>query len=623
MRNRQAVLCLALAAWSAACAKKSQLPANSGSVRIYSSASAFDTATGSTAICAHFSLQPYIPSSSGTPTPSGGPVTFTSTASNDNDASAFTDQVLGCIDGTPDAAGDNWGYIVTATDFTDCASGNPLTNVSPQTVTFNVAFDCKAGLDVSVPMHAQVAVSDANQAGYVDISAGVNATEVQIGCKQADISSTDGLLHFGESFISSDGSIAQGLVGLDTGDPSQFGGDIHGASASQVDTYYTGDINPAAVHTVYQTFLNPCADGTSEYADTNHAQCVSNNSGQAAGTVAELADVFAEVPGQGFAAVSVVSGGLTIYSSVGSNPNIMNAAATPFTPSYNVITTSNLNAPAGYVINGVFIDQSTALQFLVSAIDNNTTPATPVYATLSHGASGWTLSSFSTPTATAISCNGLYAAPSTCFVPSGPCGSVCEPQTGTVRGWTDGTGAPASVSVGSASGAPSGATWQCTVSRAASSDTSSTFKCSCSNPPAGWTCSIESANDCVLAGPCDGASGTTPVLVIPKIPDTSLPSSIANTADGTYVYTATEMAGGSAVGATTGSIYLHSTLDNVCACKAESSLQEVVDFINHQTNGVYDNVPDCSTTAQSPGACISHDPTLVFGANTSTGAQGS
>ena len=403
---------------SGSAASTTDLPPRLQSASQSSSPSAADTAE---IVCAQFTLQPYIPAADGTPQPSGSPIVFNSTANNANDAATYTDQIVGCIDGTPDTAGYNWGYIVTVTNFSQCGAtpgtlGAAIPGVSPTTTTINVPVDCQAGLDVEVPIHVQVAVADPNPGGYVDITAGVNATDVQIGCKQADIPTTDNLLHFGESYISTDGGTQQGLVGLDTGTPNQFGGWVSGTPATDVDTYYTGDINPSAVTTIYQTFLSPCADGTSEYADTNHAQCVSNNTGMAAGTVAELADAFAELPGQGFAAVSVVGNGLTIYSSMGdtTGPNIMNAADSPFVPSYNVITTTNLGPYSGETITGVYIDQSTPLQFLVAA----TVGTTPEFATLSYNGTTWVLGSFAAPTAETISCNGLYAAPASCFAPT-------------------------------------------------------------------------------------------------------------------------------------------------------------------------------------------------------------
>ncbi len=434
MQRTQTILPLAGALILAAACSNQKANPNAGVIHISSSADArvasaassgttptnsSDTATET--VCAQFSLQPYAPAADGTPQPSGSPIVFTSTAANANDASAYTDQILGCIDGTPDGDGFNWGYIVTVTDFTDC-EGNTL-SVSPTILTLNVPVNCEAGIDVEVPIHADVAIATPNLGGYVDISAGVNATDVQIGCKQADINSNDNLLHFGESYISTDGGTQQGLVGLDTGIPTQFGGWVSGVPATDVDTYYTGDISPTAVSTIYQTFLSPCASGA-EYADTDHAQCVTTGANGATGaigsnpsTVAELADAFAEVPGQGFAAVSVTGNGLTIYSSMGATgPNIMNAAVSPFVPSYNVITTTNLGPYTGETITGVYIDQSTPLQFLVAA----TVGSTPEYATLSYTGTpaAWTLGSFSAPTAQTIQCNGLYAAPASCFTPA-------------------------------------------------------------------------------------------------------------------------------------------------------------------------------------------------------------
>lgn len=410
-----------------ACHKSSESDLPKGTLRISSSASAFDTATGRTPICAHFTLQPYTPAADGSPQLSGSPISFDSNADNDDDASASTDQILGCIDGAP-VNGFNWGYIVTADTFSECGAtpgtlGNALTNVSPTTTTIIVPVDCQAGLDTSVPIHVQVAVSEANSAGYVDISAGVNATDIQVGCKQADINfSTDQLLHFGESYVSTDGAIPTGLVAVDdNGAPTQFGGTVNPSGST--DTYYTGDLDPSTVNTIYQTFLNPCSDPAQEYSDSNHAQCVSNDTGLPNGTVASLADAFIEMQGQGFAAASVVSGGLVIYSSMGGTPVTMNAAS--FTPGYNALTTTNILSTDASInavaLTGVYVDQADPMTFLVAAVESD---GTPVYAKLQYLAGAWTVGSFYAVTGAVISCNGLYASPPNCFAPGSS--AACE-----------------------------------------------------------------------------------------------------------------------------------------------------------------------------------------------------
>ncbi len=389
-----------------------------GTLKISSSATSYSTAAGPAEVCGTFSLQPYIPQADGTPQNAGSPVVFTSTAANANDAAAVTDQILGCIDGTNDNTGTT-GATSSPSPTSPTASGTALTDVSPSTTTVNVPVECMAGIDVPVSIHVSVAVSAQSTGGYVDISAGVNATDVQVGCKQADIDPNDGLLHFGESYIDPNGNTFPGLVALDTGTPSQFGGTVNGSVGT--DTFYTGDIAQSAVHTIYQTFLSPCSDGTSEYADTNHAQCVSNNSGNPDGTLAELADAFVEVPGTGFAAVSVTSsGGLQIYSGSSNpgNPNIMNVTPSVVT-GFNTLLAQTINATGasltGFTVTGVYVDQSASYQFVVAAVTNP--GGTPEYATLSYASGAWSLGAFAVPTQHEITCTGLYSTPASCFVP--------------------------------------------------------------------------------------------------------------------------------------------------------------------------------------------------------------
>ncbi len=157
-------------------------------------------------VCAAFSLQPYSLDASGAQTLAGAPVTLTSVAANQ------TDTIAGCIDQGTSGPNPNWGYLVTATHFVDCTTGQLIPGLSPSTVTGNYPVDCQAGIDVSLPIVVNVSIAQANNAGYVDISAGVNATDVQVGCKQADIQQ-DGE-HFGESYIDPNGNILQGLVGI-------------------------------------------------------------------------------------------------------------------------------------------------------------------------------------------------------------------------------------------------------------------------------------------------------------------------------------------------------------------------------------------------------------------------
>ena len=390
--------------------QKSSSSGGTGHVSIRSAARAA-TASGTTPVCAHFTLQPFSPSSDGSPNNAGAPIEI-----NSSQASGNTDSIVGCIDGPNDTAGYNWGFIVTADTFSECGAtpgtlGAPLTNVFPAVATFIVPVHCSAGLDVTVPVEAQVSIAVAGQGGYVDISTQVNATTVQTGCKQADIGfQTDHQLHFGESTIAADGSTATGLVALDTGSPTQFGGTVNGA-AGAVDTFYTGLIAPHSVSSIYQTFVNSCPSGQ-QYAGARHAQCVSDNSGSPSGTVAGLADAFIDLPGTGFASASVVAGGLQIYSSLGTATM---TAGSSFAPAFNPLSTTTIAASDPsinlFTITGVYVDQGHQLQFLVAGTAGD---GTPVFASLTHGSGAWTVSSFKPVDGQIISCNGLYSAPASC-----------------------------------------------------------------------------------------------------------------------------------------------------------------------------------------------------------------
>ncbi len=407
----------------AACGSQSKGP--SGSVHISSSAHQrgvspapgsnrlTDGTDDSTPLCAQFSFQPFSIDSTGAMSNAGAPIVFSSTeadALNGSDA-GITDQIAGCIAGTPDGDDNNWAYLVTATGFNDC-NGNPV-SVSPSSDTQMLLLKCVAGQDIPASVSFTVSQAVPNAGGYVDINASVNAVDVQIGCKEADIGG-DGLLHFGESFFTEDGSIAQGLVGLDTGSPNQFGSVV--TANGQTDTTYAGSIDQSTVGTIFQTFIAPCAQGGQEYTDYNHAQCVSDNSGNTdGGTQAELGDVFAEVDGVGYASVSNTAAGLQIYSQMSATgPVIMNANNSPFVPGYNGLDIQTIVPPAGTTITGIYIDQSAPLQFLVSALDAG---GQPEFATLSWNGTAWVLGSFGAPTATAIDCQGLYASATSCFTP--------------------------------------------------------------------------------------------------------------------------------------------------------------------------------------------------------------
>ncbi len=205
---------LAAACALASCAKTSN---SKPSVRISTQTESRAAATMAPyggLICATFELQPFQLLPDGTPDTSGQtPVIIHSTPT-----ASTTDSILGCIDG-PGYMGNNWGYVVTAHDFGDCTTwtnpdgtlgssgtpdpthpnGEPIPGLSPLSVQFEQAFECKAGVDNALDLTANVSVAESDGAGYVDITAGVDSTLVMVGCKTADFGVADGLLHFGET----------------------------------------------------------------------------------------------------------------------------------------------------------------------------------------------------------------------------------------------------------------------------------------------------------------------------------------------------------------------------------------------------------------------------------------
>ena len=360
-----------------------KLPASANRSESSSSGSA---ANAGPQVCGTFTLQPYSIDSGGAITLAGSPYTFSTNAN-----SAPTNAILGCIDsGT---GGNNWGYFVTATDFNDCGlaagdtSPEPIPGLTPTTASAQVAFNCAAGVDTPVTVDVNVSIPQADSAGYVDISAGVNASTVQTGCKQADISPVDGMLHFGESYIDPTGAIPTGLVGLSQGTPTQFAGTVDDQSGD-VDTYYTGLIaDPGAPPTILQTFVEQCTGSNQEYADVNHAECLTGAGPSLNGqpptllTQALLAGVFLAVPGQGFVSATLQNGqSIAFYTYNNSNgPTYMDASQSPVQLGFNsgMALSYYSGVPAGGSITGLYIDKSTLGGIVASGTDSAARRSTP------------------------------------------------------------------------------------------------------------------------------------------------------------------------------------------------------------------------------------------------------
>ena len=438
--TRIAPLLMAAALVGCSAGNHGQVAGKPGQVKLSAKASPqLATSTGTAPlVCASFSLQPYSLDASGDQTLAGAPVTLTSVAASQ------TDTIAGCIDQGPTGPNPNWGYLVTATNFVDCTSGAAIPGLSPSTVTGNYPVDCQAGIDVSLSIVVNVSIAQANSAGYVDINAGVNATEVQVGCKQADIQQ-DGE-HYGESYIDPNGDILQGLVGMDTtliAGPAQFGGTVTGNPSPTTDTYYTGIIDPTTITTIFQTFLTSCPAKGQEYADTDHAQCVSDNGSNKGengipDTQASLADVFLEDPTNGYYISASLSGNAIVTYQSTDEANVMDATTDPVTLGYNDLQQNSIAAPTGYTFTGIYVDQSTADQLLLTATNSMGVPG---YFTLAFPWKGlapdpsaqlYTPLFNPLPDSSTQACLGLFASPSGCFTPKA-CVTACQAAESSIQ----------------------------------------------------------------------------------------------------------------------------------------------------------------------------------------------
>jgi hypothetical protein len=303
----------------AACTTKSQEKPNPLAGRVKLSLASRSThanaATTPPDICATFTLTPYALSATGAQTLSGSPVVVQSTGPSST-------PILGCVH-TPGVSPD-WRYVVTANNFTGCSAA--IAGISPAVETFTVDVSCDPGKDVSAAVTANVSIPVTNAGGYIDIGVSVNATDVQVGCKQADID-RNGLLHFGQSSIQPIGSaIPAGYTGIGiyltsadsngaapaAGTVQQFESLVH--DATNTDASFTGLLAlPAAPQsaTLVQAFFQPCPGGQMT-VQPGAAECLTTASlggsgmvAQSAITTAQIADTFVQWPGRGAVSASV------------------------------------------------------------------------------------------------------------------------------------------------------------------------------------------------------------------------------------------------------------------------------------------------------------------------------
>ena len=404
----------AVLALLAACSKHG--PQTNGQLHFKAAAHTRDTSSSSPTVCGQFTLQPFSLDQSGNASVAGAPVSIASNALGQTDA------ILGCIDST-NVVGPDWGYLVTATNFVDCSTGQPIDGLSPAVVSETVTVDCQKGVDVELPVTVNVSIAAASDTGYIDISVGVASSTVQTGCKQADYAGS--MLHFGQSQLNNDSTIPLGIVGLDSSPAasavSQYAG-VVGKSypTPPLDTFYTGQLDPTATATnlIYQTFAAPGCKG--EYQDTNHAQCLTRPRFEnGPRTTATLANVFVN-SAAGFASASLNGpGSLTLISNV--TDVTLNASVALPSPGFNAATAvTTVSAPAGSSFTGLFIDQTQGSSFWVTGTDAT---LGPVYARLA--APTWALEPWATITSLQLSeasCMGLFAVPDkSCFTPSAAC----------------------------------------------------------------------------------------------------------------------------------------------------------------------------------------------------------
>ena len=298
------LLVLTAAVGCLACGQPDRTGAGEGEGRVaFRADTRVHSATGAIpAVCATFTLTPYALDANGSWIgPAGAAMSVTS------GKGPATAAILGC---TASGHGTDWGYLVTATGFNDCA-GASIAGLSPSVVSTRQTLTCVPGQDVPVNIAVDVSIAAPNNTGYIDISTTVEVTSVSVGCKNADIDDA-GLLHFGETSLSASAagvtaplgftSISLAANGVDQTIPAeavrQFAGLIDGAG--QKGPFYTGLLSLAlpGAYDVLQTFAQACPVGQ-YYSATQAPTCETSvaASPRAASTSALLADAFVLVPG--------------------------------------------------------------------------------------------------------------------------------------------------------------------------------------------------------------------------------------------------------------------------------------------------------------------------------------
>ncbi len=370
-------------------------------------------------ICGDFTLTPYSLDADGTPTRAGEPLHVSSTTVGG------TLTITGCLD-TPGTAND-WEYLVNATNFAACPGEPALpagSNITPASVSTVVAINCQAGLDVAAAITVEVSVPVANNAGYVDINATVNATPVMVGCKTPDDGNHDGIFNFGESWVGAAADAPHGVWGH-TQSPAnvfqQWSGQA--GTADNTDQYYTGTVNTnTGVPYLLQTLVPRCASGQG-YSGTSIPGCVTPISASTFTVNATLLEAFEQV-GSAWAAAGVVGNQVRLTTSA-AGYNYIPAGPTPTayaTPHNNVVTLSTLPAPSGTTFQSVYPYRGgPGLGFVVTFLDASSVAS---WNTVEYVAGVWKTTHSGTiggTSATLLNCLGIYSTADACYAPGQSC----------------------------------------------------------------------------------------------------------------------------------------------------------------------------------------------------------
>jgi alpha-tubulin suppressor-like RCC1 family protein len=437
MKTTLPSLCAALlAALVASGCGQARQQGKPGQVKVAFKANAHSPSSASLtmpALCADVTLAPSSLDANGHATPAGAPVVLTKAG-----AAAGTLSIAGCIDSiqsTTTPATPDWQYLVTATNIGPCDPTQTLPGVpSPSVVTSVLDLDCQAGKDISANVEIDVSIPVPNSGGYVDISATVNATDVEVGCKEADRDSRDpSLLNFGMSQTgATQAALSDAILGAggSSTPKSQFQSQLHAGQGYM--QFFTGQFAFHPGFSFQQSLVGPCAPGT-EFHGASTPTC-STSVGEQGGVTTTAQLTTATSIGDALAAWVDLSadGQLSFNTSAGSTDLLHPSATASSLSASNQTTQQTVGAPAPCArYSGVWPSNQDAGKFVATCSD---AAGNTYWTTLSFDGSSWSaaaaqpLSGASGLTTSEMSCLGLFGSNSqaTCAAPTG---EACVPVT--------------------------------------------------------------------------------------------------------------------------------------------------------------------------------------------------